>query len=116
MSENENSTTPSWSDEQLVNAGQMAAEALGNPIFQVIHQLIEQRNYVKWRKLPEAHTKEAAAVKARMLAMDEIYQEMVNLRQRAINIIQERQEANSPARKEAQHLDEQGFGLNFETN
>lgn len=113
MTDQNDSSTTSWSEEQRINAGQLAAEALGNPVFQVIHQLIEQRHYIEWRKLPEKHTQEAAALRARMLAMGEIYEELCHLRNRAVEIINKRQEENSPARKENQHLEEQGFGLNF---
>lgn len=113
MAEQNASSPTGWSDEQMINVGQMAGEALGNPVFQVIHNLLKTKYYQEWRALPEHHTKEAAGLKARELALDDVIGTMVAMRDRAQDILTKRHEANSPQRQEQERLDTQGFGLNY---
>lgn len=102
-----------WSEDQRINAGQIAAQALNSPIFNVIHAMMVGRwqKEIKLTDPKEDNARKWLWMKERV--MDEMCLEMASLVQDAQRIIAERQAQNDPVEQERQRLDEQGYGLNF---
>lgn len=111
---NKTSSESGLSDEQILNLGQMAAQAFNNPIFQIIHDKLTAQYFQQWRDIPVEHTKEMVHLKAKHIVLGEILNDMTGLIEHAERVYARIQHENNPETKENQRLDEQGYGLNFD--
>jgi hypothetical protein len=101
------------SDEEVVHLGQQASEALNNPIFRIIYDVLVNRYYREWQNLSPEHTKAAAHLQTKHIVLKEIVSDMTSLVTQAERRLAEMQQANSPEAQEKRRLDTQGFGLNY---
>ena len=102
-----------WTPEQRINAGQLSAQTLNNPIFNEVHRMLvmKYQREIKLSEPKEDNLRRHLWLKER--ALDEVCLEMVQMFQEAQQIVAQRQAESDPAEKERQRLDEQGYGLNF---
>jgi len=113
MTSEKNFSGSSLNDDQIVNLGQMAAEALNNPIFRIEYDQLSAKYYQKWINADEAHTKEMSFLKAKHIVLGEIMRDFAGMVEHAERVYAQIKEKNSPQAQENRRLDEQGFGLNY---
>ena len=113
-SQDSETTRSQWTPEQRVNAGQMAAQALNNPIFNVVHEMLSQKYYRSWLISDAKEVKTRESNWYRQVALTDLMKEMVSMVSEAQVIVQERQKQNDPVEQERVRMDEQGYGLNFQ--
>lgn len=89
--------------------GNEAAQALQNPVFQVVYDHLSRKYYSEWVALPGEHVKEAASLKARHLALQDVYRDLTSLVAQAEKLIAEQRYRNSPEGKEAARVNNLGF-------
>lgn len=112
-SQDSETTRSQWTPEQRVNAGQLAAQALNSPIFNVVHELLTQKYYRDWMMSEAKEMKTRESHWYRQMALTDLMKEMVSMVSEAQVIVQERQKQNDPAEQERARLDEQGYGLKY---
>jgi hypothetical protein len=112
-SQGSETTRSQWTQEQRVNAGQMAAQALNNPIFNVVHDLLSQKYYRSWLMSEAKEMKTRESNWYRQVALTDLMKEMISMVSDAQVIVQERQRQNDPVEQERERMDEQGYGLDF---
>lgn len=101
------------SDEQILNLGQKASDALNNPIFRIEYDHLCTKYYRDWIEADPAHTKEMAFLKAKHLVLNEIMRDFAGMVDHAQRIYADIQKSNDPQAQESKRLDEQGYGLNY---
>lgn len=102
------------SDAEVMDLGNQAAAALKSPIFALIYDKLCREYYLDWQRAPADHTKEMAFLKAKHLALQDVFSDLTNLVAHAERLYAEMQTRNSPDAREARRLDTQGFGLKFD--
>lgn len=112
-SQDSETTRSQWTPEQRVNAGQLAAQALNSPIFNVVHELLSQKYYRAWMMSEAKEMKTRESHWYRQMALTDLMKEMVSMVSEAQVIVQERQKQNDPVEQERTRMDEQGYGLNY---
>ncbi len=108
-----NGSRPSGTDEQqLIELGAKAAEALNNPIFLIEYQILRARYFEQFAKGGN-EAKDLMKLQDKIQVLDEIFTDFHGMKSHAERLLAERQQQASPEYQEQQRLDTQGFGLNF---
>jgi hypothetical protein len=113
MSEDELKAGSQLTDEQIMNFGQMAAQAFQNPLFVIWHNLMLQRTMEAIDSAPPEHTKEVMWQKARRDVLADMARDFQSMIQNAEVVLARHQKRNSPEQKQKDYEDQQGFGLDF---
>ena len=102
-----------WTEEQRIQAGNLAAEALGNPVVNVVHEMMINKYRGVIESAKQEHKKEILGAKDMIDATREVFLVMASLVGDAQNIVTARHQQNSPEAVENRRLDTQGTGLPF---
>ena len=109
-----NGSQPQYStkEQDMIELGAKAAEALNNPIFLIEYQILRTRYFEQFAQ-GENEAKTLMQLQDKIKVLDEIYKDFVGMKGHAERLLAERQQQASPEYKKQQRLDTQGFGLNF---
>jgi hypothetical protein len=102
-----------WTQEQRINAGQIAAQALNSPIFSVVHDLLIQRHFREFQLSDPKEENLRRSLYYKQKALKDTMLEMASMVGEAQRIIAARHAENDPVEQDRQRMEEQGFGLNF---
>jgi len=102
-----------WTQDQRINAGQIAAQALNSPIFNVIHDMMMQQHFMEWQQTDPKEENLRRSLWYEQRALKSVMLTMASMVGEAQRIVAERQAENDPVEQERQRMDEQGYGLNF---
>ena len=113
MTRENNSTVQQLTEEQILEIGTAASQALQNPIYAIICEMMLSESMKAIDAAPADHIKEVMWHKQRRQVVGDVFSNLKQMVGHAERILAERQEKNSQAYKEAKHMDTQGYGLNF---
>jgi hypothetical protein len=97
------------SRQQVLELGQMASEALNNPIYNVAHQMIVGELIESWAATSPKETNRRESLWHEIQAAGKLAQRMAQMVERAKELLQ-RQGAEQQ-QEENEYLDRQGFGF-----
>ena len=113
----ENSTNSTsrglWTDNERINAGNLAAQTLNNPLFQVTFDLLSNKYYQQWLLSEDKEFKTRESCWYKRIALSEMMTDMRDMVIEAQEIVAKQHAQNDPEIKHAEKMDEQGFNLNY---
>ena len=109
----DNTSKGQWTDNERITAGQMAAQAMNNPIIQVVFDLLSQKYYRDWLLSEDKEFKTRESCWYKRIALTELMTDMRDMVSEAQEVVARQQEKSDPEAIKKAHMDEQGFGLNF---
>lgn len=109
MTKQSNSTNHTLQQRQQLELGEMASQALANPIYGIIYNKMMADTITSIDAAKPEHTKEIMWAKQKRQVITEVFTDMSGMVDYAQRLYQQMQDENDPARQEQERINNQGF-------
>lgn len=99
--------------QQILQVGQMASEQLNNPVFNMAYQNLMTALHGQWLSTEDKEERKRESIWMQAKGLEKVTRLLGSAVEDAQRVLAEQAQQNDPNVKYTDHLDQQGFGVNY---